>query len=135
MVLNSVNSELSSLDSSKPESRQPEIKLHHNLAELINKSAYATNRRPIWETVGVSPAALSQYVLGKARPRLDTLVALAEFFHVSLDYLVLGRDVAQPAREENSAAMRFYELSLTDFQDAVGRRTWITTRVGKMLSD
>ena len=40
------------------------------------------------EIVGVSEVSLQRFEYGAARPSLDTLIALADYFDVSLDYLV-----------------------------------------------
>lgn len=40
------------------------------------------------QKVGVTQQAISYYESGKDIPALDTLIALADFFDVSLDYLV-----------------------------------------------
>ena len=44
------------------------------------------------KVVGVSPAAVNQWEAGTKKPELAKLVILADFFQVSVDYL-LGRDV------------------------------------------
>ena len=41
--------------------------------------------------VGVSAAAVNQWESGAKKPELSKLVILADFFHVSVDYL-LGRN-------------------------------------------
>lgn len=46
--------------------------------------------------ISVSQAALSGYETGKYEPDFDTLQRIAEFFHVSIDY-ILGRDEKKPA--------------------------------------
>ena len=43
------------------------------------------------ELCGLSPDAVRRYERGEAEPSLKSLVALAEFFEVSVDYLI-GRD-------------------------------------------
>lgn len=39
------------------------------------------------ELMGLSPSALSKYERGEARPTADTLAAIADYYHVSMDYL------------------------------------------------
>lgn len=74
-----------------------EIKFAANLQQLIRDRGYGGNRKKICRALGISPAALSLYVKGKARPKFEVLVALAEFFQVSLDELVYGRrPLAEP---------------------------------------
>ena len=42
--------------------------------------------------IGVSQRAVSYYELGKNIPTLDVLIRIADFFDVTLDYLVGRRD-------------------------------------------
>lgn len=42
--------------------------------------------------VGMSDSRLSQYETGRREPNIATLIKLANYFHVSIDYLA-GRDV------------------------------------------
>lgn len=39
------------------------------------------------ELIGLSSSALSKYERGEARPTADTLAAIADYYHVSMDYL------------------------------------------------
>lgn len=47
--------------------------------------------------IGVSPVSIQRFEYGTVRPSLDTLIALADFFDVSLDYLV-GRSEVKERR-------------------------------------
>ena len=55
------------------------------LSELRKKSGLS--QRQAAEKLGISPAPLSAYELGKKLPPLETLAAMAELYDVSLDYL------------------------------------------------
>lgn len=46
--------------------------------------------------VGVTRQAVQKWEAGASRPDMDNLVSLAEYFKVSLDYLVTGREAAPP---------------------------------------
>ena len=48
------------------------------------------SRTGLAEAVGVTADALRKIERGTNGSRIDTLVLLAEYFHVSLDYLVCG---------------------------------------------
>lgn len=50
------------------------------------------------KALSVSQAALSGYETGKYEPDFDTLKKIADYFSVSVDY-VLGRDEAAPSAE------------------------------------
>ena len=45
-------------------------------------------QRQLAEILDVSEVSVQRFEYGSARPSLDTLIALADFFDVSLDYLV-----------------------------------------------
>lgn len=44
--------------------------------------------------LGLTRQAVQKWEAGTSRPDMDNLTALASYFHVSLDYLVAGREVA-----------------------------------------
>ncbi len=46
--------------------------------------------------VGVTRQAVQKWEAGTSRPDMDNLVSLAEYFKVSLDYLVTGKEPAPP---------------------------------------
>lgn len=45
-------------------------------------------QKAIAENIQVSPVSLQRFEYGTVRPSLDTLISLADYFNVSLDYLV-----------------------------------------------
>lgn len=45
--------------------------------------------------IGASERGIQQYELGERKPAFDVLLALADYFDVSLDYLVGRSDVAE----------------------------------------
>ena len=47
-----------------------------------------TSRKVLSELCGLNSDAVRRYERGEAEPSLSSLVALAEFFEVSVDYLV-----------------------------------------------
>ena len=53
-------------------------------------------QRAIASGVGISEGTVQKFEYGVAKPKLDTVVRLADYFNVSLDYLV-GRS-NNPAR-------------------------------------
>ena len=66
------------------------------LSELRKKSGL--NQRQAAEKLGISPAPLSAYELGKKLPPLETLAAMAELYDFSLDFLC-GNEKADSAAE------------------------------------
>ena len=45
-------------------------------------------QKEIAEGIGVSSVSVQRFEYGSVRPSLDTLIAIANYFNVSLDYLV-----------------------------------------------
>lgn len=45
-------------------------------------------QKEIAEGIGINPVSVQRFEYGSMRPRLDTLISLADYFDVSLDYLV-----------------------------------------------
>lgn len=64
------------------------------LKELRN--ARNLSQKTIAEAVGMAPMAYQRYEYGTREPAFSKLIALADFFDVSLDYLVGRSD--DPAR-------------------------------------
>lgn len=111
-----------------------QIKLEEMLTKLISEGGYSRNRRAIWESVGISPAALSQYTRGQTRPTFQNLLALGDFFAVSLDYLVYGEPASPPA-DHSSMLVRYVERSWSDVQSRSARHADLVARIGRVLAD
>lgn len=52
------------------------------------RKAKGVSTRKLGSAIGISSPAVSQFENGGALPALDTLVALADYFNVSVDYLL-----------------------------------------------
>lgn len=57
---------------------------------------HGVTQKAIAESIGVAPVTLQRFEYGTVKPKLDTVERLADFFNVSLDYLVGRTD--NPAR-------------------------------------
>jgi len=110
-----------------------QVKLTEMLASLIERGGYNRNRQPILEAVEITAAALSQYANGHTRPSFQKLVALADFFGVSLDYLVYGEPVSAPV--DNGPLARYVEHALDDIQARARRHSDLASRIGRVLAD
>lgn len=55
------------------------------------------NQTEAADELGIPKSSLSYYESGKAIPSLDKAYELAEYYHVSLDYLT-GRDMKEPEK-------------------------------------
>lgn len=58
-------------------------------------------QREIAETLGVTTRAYQFYESGRSEPSIKTLIAIADYFQVSIDYLVGRTDV--PGLNTNDA--------------------------------
>jgi transcriptional regulator with XRE-family HTH domain len=110
-----------------------EVTLAATLNDLIERGGYSRNRQAILDSVGVTAAALSQYARGRTRPTFQNLVALADFFGVSLDYLVYGEPVSAPV--DHGPIARYVEQALTDVQTSTQRHSDLVARIGRLLAD
>ncbi|MBR2839869.1 helix-turn-helix transcriptional regulator [Candidatus Saccharibacteria bacterium] len=106
-----------------------------NLKELIEKSRL--NYREIEDVVGIPKRSLSRYVNGNLEPNIKTAVLLAEYFDVSVDYII-GRtrlDVTGKARVMGLDGMRLEErLTLFGAFEAMKyRRDRVIIEIVEML--
>lgn len=46
------------------------------------------------KVLNISPSTLGMYEQGRRTPSIDILIKLADYFHVSLDYLITGSEFA-----------------------------------------
>lgn len=58
-----------------------------NHLKAIRKSKGLTQKQ-LAKGIGASERGIQQYELGERKPNYDALIALADFFDVSIDYLV-----------------------------------------------
>ncbi len=60
----------------------------------LRKEQHLTQKQ-VAEGVNVTEIAIQNYEAGRRKPNYDILIALADFFDVSLDYLVGRSDVTE----------------------------------------
>ena len=95
-----------------------EIKLGRMLESLIERGGYSRNRKRITSRWGISSAALSQYIRQQTWPSFTKLLAIADFFDVSLDYLVYGEPAAG-SLVDYGPLYRYFDHALADVQARV----------------
>lgn len=61
----------------------------------LRKTHGKISQTKLAEQIGVSQQAVGLWETGKTMPDYPVMIQLADFFHVSIDYL-LGHEVAQP---------------------------------------
>lgn len=110
-----------------------EVKLETMLNTLIERGGYSRNRQAILDSIQVTAAALSQYTRGRTRPSFDKLIALADFFGVSLDYLVYGEPASTPV--DPGPIARYVQRALMDVSTRTDRHSELVARIGRLLMD
>lgn len=110
-----------------------EVKFGQMLDTLIERRGYSRNRKKILHALDISAAALSQYVREQTHPSFTKLLALAEFFDVSLDYLVYGQ--ASRSETQYEPVVRYVDHALADVQARTSRHTAMVALVGRVLAD
>lgn len=66
------------------------MEFRHRLQQLRERKRIS--RKVLSELCGLNSDAVRRYERGEAEPTLHSLVAIAEYFEVSVDYLVGKRD-------------------------------------------
>lgn len=82
------------------------------LADL--RTGRRLSQKEVAAALGLSQSAVSQYEVGEAVPKLETVIKLASFYRCSLDYLLTGKS--------DMERMKILDVSmLTDEQYALIR--------------
>jgi transcriptional regulator with XRE-family HTH domain len=116
--------------------RGREVKFGEMLESLIERGGYARNRKKISSRLGISGAALSQYIRQQTRPSFSKLLALADFFDVSLDYLVYGQPTSPASNSiDYGPIYRYVDHALADVQARGNRHSAVVARIGRVLAD
>jgi transcriptional regulator with XRE-family HTH domain len=113
--------------------RGREVKFGEMLESLIERGGYSRNRKKISSRLGISGAALSQYIRQQTWPSFSKLVAIADFFDVSLDYLVYGQPTSSLI--DYGPLYRYVDHALADVQARGSRHTAVVARIGRVLAD
>ena len=111
-----------------------EVKFGRMLESLIEHGEYNRNRKRISSRLGISSAALSQYIHQHTWPSFTKLLAIADFFDVSLDYLVYGQPTGG-SLVDYGPLYRYFDHALADVQARGSRHNAVVTRIGRMLAD
>ncbi len=105
------------------------------LESLIEHGGYSGNRKIVASRLGISLAALSQYIRQQTSPSFSKLLAIAEFFDVSLDYLVYGQPGGGSLTTDYGPLYRYVDHALADVQARGSRHSAVVARIGRMLAD
>ena len=111
-----------------------EVKFGRMLETLIEHGGYSRNRKRISTRLGISGAALTQYIRQQNWPSFTRLLAIADFFDVSLDYLVYGQPTGG-SLTDYGPLYRYFDHALADVQARGSRHDAVVARIGRMLAD
>jgi transcriptional regulator with XRE-family HTH domain len=111
-----------------------EVKFGRMLESLIEHGGYSRNRKRISSRLGISGAALSQYIRQQTWPSFSKLIAIADFFDVSLDYLVYGQPTGDNVTDYGPL-YSYFDHALADGEARRSRHTAVVGRIGRMLAD
>lgn len=67
--------------------------------EKIEESNYKLNRAKIAKGIGTKPSTFTEWINGNKEPQMKSVVALAKYFNVSIDYLFGLSDYADKQNE------------------------------------
>ena len=84
------------------------------IKELINNNGITSNK--LLTSCGLSPSTLDHWSIGKGQISLISLIKIAGYFGVSLDYLV-GRDNAAPRPKYNIPEETLEVIADLDFAE------------------
>ncbi len=114
-----------------------EVKLAATLRRLVDESDYRGNRKQISAELGITPAALSQYINGQTTPSVEKLVVLADLFGVSLDYLMFGQDavVGPGGTLAYGPLARYMESGLSSMRADIAAQSAFVAKIGAIVTD
>lgn len=59
------------------------------------------SQKQLADVIGVSQQSINKYENHNVEPDIDTLIALADFFGISVDYLVGHSEISEPVSQVN----------------------------------
>ena len=86
------------------------------------------------EVLGVATNSVTVYCTGKARPNIDTLIKIASYFGVSLDYLITGQN---PENKVLSEELGLSEITLQTLKEVqYGEQfPYLSSYIDRLLSN
>lgn len=86
------------------------MKLGDNLKELIEQ--HDMTQKQLARKIDITPAALGNYIRNIREPDYNTLIRIADYFHVSIDFLLNHCVDSQTTHEEELLLHIFRSLSI-----------------------
>lgn len=66
------------------------MNMAERLQDLRKKSNYSQEQ--VADILGISRQAISKWESGQVKPEIDNIIKLVEIYHVSADYILLGKE-------------------------------------------
>lgn len=85
---------------------------NERLRELRRKKDIS--QQVVADYLNITKQAYSLYELGKREPDFETLLKLGEFFDVSTDYLLRGKDKEEPINDSDLKFALFGDVKIDD---------------------
>lgn len=85
------------------------MKLGEIIKELLEQ--HNITQKQLAETLDISPSALGNYIQCRREPDYNTLICIADFFHVTIDYLLNHTAVSALSHDEELLLHIFRSLS------------------------
>lgn len=104
------------------------------LRSLLESPALAGNRKKLARAIGVNEATISHYLHGRIRPSFETLVGIANFFNVTLDYLVFGERPRPQVPDDPVGLRSQIRRAIVESSDLSGRHLDMFTRISRQLA-
>jgi transcriptional regulator with XRE-family HTH domain len=113
--------------------RRRAVRFDVTLRRLVAGPSGGASRKRLARAIGVNEATISHYLHGRIRPRFETLVAIAEYFDVSLDYLVFGERAPTVSQDESALLRAQVRQAVVEAADLGGRHLDLVTRITRRL--
>lgn len=101
---------------------------YENYAKL--KETKGVNDFAVSKATGIAPATMSDWKNGRTEPKIDKLQKIADYFNVSIEYLMTGKDI----EKVSDSGKKYYfsdetaELAQRAFEDKSTRILMDATR-------
>lgn len=109
------------------------VKFSAILADLLADPGQAVSRKKLASYLGVNEATVSHYVRGRSNPSFEALVGMAQFFNVSLDFLVFGERPPTSTRDDSAGLRAEIRRAVLDGADMAGKHVDLVTRISRRL--
>lgn len=106
---------------------------YEKLKELREKKNLT--KRDVAKQFNVSESTYGKWELGKRKPDLETIAAIAEFYAVSTDFLLGNTDDPHPPGEKAEATDEDIKFALWGTTEVSDKQLEILKKIAKSLED